>query len=103
MYDDIMTQGDDTNSDSCTTAVQWLTCAEAFPFCPVESLSMSAVTYLLPCKWHCDYVNKVCGVHLDCSGYHKFTTCSVYVPDGYFYIPPEKVCVMNTVYYVCHA
>lgn len=95
VYDEIMLLGQDTDSDSCTTAIQWLTCAEAFPFCPVPSLSMSSITYLLPCKWHCNYVTKLCGVELDCSGYNDFSTCSIYVPDGYFYIPPEKVCFLS--------
>eukprot|EP01031_Cornospumella_fuschlensis_P037140 gene37140-45082_t len=89
-YDEIMAMGEVTDSDSCTTAVQWLTCASAFPYCPVSSLSMSAISYLLPCKWHCDYLNKLCNLDLDCANYLDFTTCTIYVPDGYFYIPPEK-------------
>lgn len=77
-------------SADCKQVMQWFTCSDAFPYCPISGASASSVSYLPTCRFHCDLAKSLCAADsLDCSGYAN-GNCNLYVPTGYFLIPPDQ-------------
>lgn len=79
--------------DNCKLVANWFACVDAFPYCPIFGYSLSSVSYIKPCRLHCEQVADLCNINdrniLNCDKYSE-DSCVVYVSDEYTFFPPKR-------------
>jgi hypothetical protein len=89
--------GDSSPSKACRDAVKRFACLASFPFCPLQSSSLSSTSHLPPCYLQCQQVGAICGdVQADCRLYQADRNCLLNVPLNRILMDPDqvRVCVV---------
>lgn len=83
----------------CHMATKNLACAESFPYCPEIGIGIS---YSKICKLQCEQVNANCPFSISCNNYSSSSSCSIYLPSGFYVLPSDHGPYSNliTLYFI---